>query len=112
MPREAEELIHPILKQNHSNALEASNISLRSKNVFLQRLHHHLSTNLACTCTQNLALSTTGFLKCIAARGLPVFEGVQEALERQSAANVRRGPDHSFEKEEGRAQKNESPGWN
>ena len=47
---QAEELIHPILKRGHSNALEASHnvfIRFRSKDVFLQRLHYHLSTNLA-----------------------------------------------------------------
>ena len=62
---QAEELIHSVLKRDHSNALEASHsvfIRFQSKDVFLQRLHYHLSQeNLTyCTCTQNLAPSTTG----------------------------------------------------
>ena len=46
--------------------------------------------------------------------GLPVFEGVQEALETQCAAKekVRKGPDYSRKKEVGRAEKDKSPGWN
>ena len=47
---QAEELIHPVLKRGHSNAMEASHndivfIRFRSKDIFLQRLHYHLSTN-------------------------------------------------------------------
>ena len=44
--------------------------------------------------------------------GLPVFEGVQEALERQRAAQekVRKGADNSCEKEEDTVKKDESPG--
>ena len=42
-------LVHPILKRGHSNAVEASHnvlIRFRSKDVFLERLHYQLSTNL------------------------------------------------------------------
>ena len=48
--KQAEELIHPVLKRGHSNALKTSHnvfIRFRSKDVFLQRFHYHLSTNLA-----------------------------------------------------------------
>ena len=46
---QADKLVHPILKRGHSNAVEASHnvlIRLRSKDIFLERLHYHLSTNL------------------------------------------------------------------
>ena len=45
----ASKLVHPILKRGHSNACEASHsvlIRFRSKQIPLQRLHSHLSTNL------------------------------------------------------------------
>ena len=41
---------HSILKRGHSNALEASNyvfIRFGSKDIALERLHYHVSTNLA-----------------------------------------------------------------
>ena len=46
--KQVKELIHPVL--NHSNALEASHnvfIRFRSKDISLERLHYHVSTNLA-----------------------------------------------------------------
>ena len=46
---QADKLVHPILKRGHSNAVEASHnvlFRLRSKDIFLERLHYHLSTNL------------------------------------------------------------------
>ena len=46
---QVKELFHPVLKRGHSNALEASHnvfIRFRSKDISLQRLHYHLSTNL------------------------------------------------------------------
>ena len=46
---QAEPLVHPILKRGHSNFLEAFHnvlIRFRSKDVFLERLHYQLSTNL------------------------------------------------------------------
>ena len=45
----AEDLVHPVLKRGHSNWLEASHnvlIRFRSKDISLQRLHYHVSTNL------------------------------------------------------------------
>ena len=62
---QAEELIHPVLKRGHSNALEASHnvfIRFRTKDVFLQRLHYHLSTNLALL-QANLTYSTKSIIR-------------------------------------------------
>ena len=90
---QAEELIHPVLKRGHSNALEASHnvfIRFRLKDVFLHRLHYHLSTNLALL-QSNLTYMHAKFgtkyhwiPEVYRHMGLPVFEGVQEALERPS----------------------------
>ena len=71
--KQVKELIHPVLNRGHSNALEASHnvfIRFRSKDISLERLHYHVSTNLAllqATCMQSLALVTIGFLNSIAA---------------------------------------------
>ena len=90
---QAEELIHPVLKRGHSNALEASHtvfIRFQSKDVFLQKLHYHLSTNLAllqANVTYRHAIFGTKYHwipEVYCHMGLPVFEGVQEALERHS----------------------------
>ena len=46
---QASKLVHPILKRGHSNAVEASHnvlIRFRSMDIFLERLHYQLSTNL------------------------------------------------------------------
>ena len=46
--KQVKELIHPVLKRGHSNALEASHnvfIRFRSKDISLERLHYHVSTN-------------------------------------------------------------------
>ena len=45
--KQVKELIHPVLKRGHSNALEASHNGFRSKDISLERLHYHVSTNLA-----------------------------------------------------------------
>ena len=48
--KQVKELIHPVLKRGHSNAVEASHnvfIRFRSKDIYLGRLHYHVSTNLA-----------------------------------------------------------------
>ena len=45
----ASQLVHPILKRGYSNAVETSHnvlIRFRSKNISLERLHYHASTNL------------------------------------------------------------------
>ena len=96
---QAKELIHPVLKRGHSNALEASHnvfIRFRSKDVLLQRLHYHLSTNLAllqANLTYMLAKFGTKYHwspEVYRRMGLPVFEGVQEALHRHSAQRKRK----------------------
>ena len=96
---QAEELIHPVLKRGHSDALEASHnvfIMFRSKHVFLQRLHYHFSTNLALL-QENLIYMYTKFgtkyhwiPEVYRRMGLPMFEGVQEALERHSVQRKRK----------------------
>ena len=46
---QASKLVHPILKRGHTNAVESSHnvlIRFRSKDIPLQRLHYHVSTNL------------------------------------------------------------------
>ena len=81
-------------------------IRFRSQDVFLQKAplsFVHQSGSIAGKFdihAHNLAPSITVYCRM----GLPVCEGVQEALERQCAAKekVRKGPDHSRKKEEGR----------
>ena len=95
---QAEELIHPVLKRGHSNAMEASHnvfIRFRSKDISLQRLHYHVSTNLGLL-QANLTYMHAKFgtkyhwiPEVYRRMGLPVFEGVQEALERQSLRRKR-----------------------
>ena len=68
--KQVKELIHPVLKRGHSNASHNVFIRFRSKDISLERLHYHVSTNLAllqATCVQSLALVTIGFLNSIAA---------------------------------------------
>ena len=46
---QASRLVHPVLKRGHSNLVEASHnvlIRFRSKDISLERLHYHLSTNI------------------------------------------------------------------
>ena len=46
---QASKLVHPILKRGHSNAVEACHnvlIRFRSKDIYLERLHYHVSTNI------------------------------------------------------------------
>ena len=85
-----DELIHPVLKRGHSNALEASHnvfIGFRSKDISLERLHYHLSTNLALL-QANLTFMHGKFgtsyhwiPELFRRMKFPVFDGVQEALE-------------------------------
>ena len=79
------ELIHPVLKRGHSNAVEASHnvfIRFRSKDISLERLHYHVSTNLALL-QANLTYMHAKFGHWIPElyrrMKLPVFDGVQEA---------------------------------
>ena len=91
--------MHPILKRGHSNAVEVSHtilIRLRSKDIFLERLHYHLSTNLGLL-QVNLTYMHAKFgtsYHCIPELyrrlKLPVFYGVQEALEKHSIQRKRK----------------------
>ena len=87
------ELIHPVLKRGHSNALEASHNRFRSKDISLERLHYHVSTNLALLQANLTYMHAKYGISChwipdlYRRMKLPVFDGVQEALERR---NVRR----------------------
>ena len=86
----SEQLLHPILKRGHSNWLEASHsvfIRFRPKHIHLERLHYVVSTELA--------LLQSNMTYMYKKRGpqyhwvvelfrrlkLPVFDGVQAALE-------------------------------
>lgn len=96
---QASKLVHPILKRGHSNALEASHnvlIRFRSKDLYLERLHYELSTNLgllqANLSYMHARLGTSyHWLPDLYRRlKLPVFEGIVEALEKHSARRKRR----------------------
>ena len=81
------EVIHPHLKWGHSNALEAShNVSILI-DIYLERLHYHVSPNLAflhANLTYMHAMFGNDYhwipelYRCMK---LPVFDGVREALE-------------------------------
>ena len=85
---QAGQLVHPILKQGHSNAVEASHnvlIRFRSKDTFLERLHYQLSTNLGLLQANmtymraKLGTSYQWIPELYRRMKLPVFEGVVEA---------------------------------
>ena len=94
----AKKLVHPILKRGHSNAVEASHnvlIRFRSKDISLERLHYHLSTNLGLL-QANLTYMHAKFgtnyhwiPELYRRLKLPVFDGVQEALDKHSAQRKR-----------------------
>ena len=89
--RQVEKLVHPVLKRGHSNACEASHnvlIRFRSKDLSLERLHYHVSTNLGLL-QANLTYmhakfgSTYHWIPELYRRmHLPVFDGVVEALQK------------------------------
>ena len=96
---QASKLVHPILKRGHSNAVEASHnvlIRFRSKDIYLERLHYHVSTNIgllqANMTYMNAKFGTSyHWLPELYQRmKLPVFEGVVEALERYNERRKRR----------------------
>ena len=101
---QVEKLVHPVLKRGHSNACEASHnvlIRFRSKDVALERLHYHVSTNLGLL-QANLTYmhakfgSTYHWIPELYRRmQLPVFDGVVEALQKH---NVRRKQDLALAK--------------
>ena len=117
------ELFHPVLKRGHSNAMEASHnvfIRFQSKDISLQRLHYHLSTNLPllqANLTHMHARFGTKYhwIPEVYRRiGLPVFKGVQEAraLERHGLKRKRKleRVQTTPLKKENRAKTDESPG--
>ena len=90
---QVKKIVHPVLLRGHSNAVEASHnvlIRFRSKDIFLERLHYELSTNLGLlqanlTYMHNkLGTSYHWIPELYHRMHLPVFDGVQEALEMHS----------------------------
>ena len=91
--KQVKKLVHIILKRGHSNFLEASHnvlIRFRSKNSSLERLHYQLSTNLGLlqpylTYMHNKHGADYHWIPMLYQRmNLPVFDGIQEALERHN----------------------------
>ena len=72
-------ILHPVLKRGHSNASHNVLMRFRSKHIFLERLHYQLSTMLQANLTPEL-------YRCMQ---LPVFEGVEEALEKYNIKRKR-----------------------
>ena len=94
----ARQLVHPILKRGHSNAVEASHnvlIRFQSKDISLERLHYHVSTNLGLLQANltymhaKLGTSYHWVPELYRRMHLPVFEGVVEALEKHSVKRKR-----------------------
>ena len=96
---QASKLVHPILKRGHSNAVEASHnvlIRFRSKDIFLERLHYQLSTNLGLL-QANMTYMHAKFgvtyhwlPELYRHMKLPIFEGIVEALEKHNMRRKRR----------------------
>ena len=91
---QASKLVHPILKCGHSNAVEASHnvfIRFRSKDIYLERLHYQLSTNLGLLQANltymhaKLGTSYHWLPELYRHMNPPVFEGMVEALEKHNA---------------------------
>lgn len=88
----ADNLVHPLLKRGHSNLPEASHnvlIRFRSKHIFLERLHYNLSTDLGLLqSNMTYERKTKGkdychwTTKLYRRLNLPIYEGVEEALEK------------------------------
>lgn len=96
---QATKLVHPILKRGHSNAVEASHnvlIRFRSKDIFLERLHYQLSTNLGLLQSNltymhtKLGTSYHWLPELYKRMKLPVFEGIVEALEKHNERRKRK----------------------
>ena len=95
---QASKLVHPILKRGHSNAVEASHnvlIRFRSKDIYLERLHYQLSTNLGLlqanlTYMHSMLGTSYHWLPELYRRmKLPVFEGIVEALQKHNVGRKR-----------------------
>ena len=87
--KQAKELIHPVLKRGHSNASHNVFIRFRSKDIALERLHYHVSTNLALLQANMHAKFGVSYPDLYRRMKLPVFDGVQEALERRNVQRKR-----------------------
>ena len=92
------QLVHPILKRGHSNAVEASHnvlIRFRSKDIFIERLHYHVSTNLGLlqanlTYMHKIHGTSYHWIPDLYHRmSLPVFDGVVDALEKYNVQRKR-----------------------
>ena len=103
MPRKSElsaQLVHPTLKRGHSNWLEASHnvfIRFRPKHIHLERLHYVVKTELALLQSNMTYMygkhgpQYHWVIELFKLLKLPVFDGVQAALEafnRQRKANL------------------------
>ena len=87
----SDHLIHPILKRGHSNWLEASHnvfIRFRPKHIHLEQLHYVISTELALLQSnmtymyEKRGQQYHWVVELFRRLKLPVFDGVQTALER------------------------------
>ena len=93
--KQVKELIHPVLKRGHSNALEASHNVFIRLDISLERLHYHVSTNLALLQANltymhaKFGISYHWIPELYRRMKLPVFDGVQEALERRNVQRKR-----------------------
>ena len=96
---QASRLVHPVLKRGNSNLVEASHnvfIRFRSKDISLERLYYHLSTNLGllqANLTYMHAKHGTSYHwipELYQHMKLPVFHGIVEALEKHSARRKRK----------------------
>ena len=112
-------LIYPVIKRGHSNAMETSHdifIRFWSKDISLERLHCHLSTNLALlqpNLTYMHGRIGIGY-HCIPElyhrMKIPVFDGVQEALARDNLDRKKRiARDHPSKEKDNRADEEECP---
>ena len=79
-------------ERGHSNAVEASHNVFRSKDIYLGRLHYHVSTNLALLHYMHakFGISYHWIPDLYRRMKLPVFDGVQEALEKHNLQRKRK----------------------
>ena len=96
---QADKLIHPIVKRGHSNACEASHnvlIRFRSKDIPLETMHYHVSTNLGLIQANLTYMNNklgTGYHwmpKLFDEMKLPVFDNVKKALEMYNVERMKR----------------------
>ena len=86
---------HFLIKRGHSNAVEASHnvlIRFRSKDIFIERLHYHVSTNLGLLQTYMHKIHGTSYHwipVLYRHMSLPVFDGVVGALEKYNVQRKR-----------------------